>query len=121
MGKVLITIDGEEVASRFDLCSEVWLGRMTREGEIRNERILVLPKASPDELCQLILTENISILICGGIESEYYEYLIWKKIKVFDSVIGNYQDALQALMHGHLNQGSILWPQEIENDEDLES
>jgi hypothetical protein len=56
---------------------------------------MVLPQASAEKLCHMIITEDIQAVICGGIEEEYYDYLCWKRIDVMDSVIGRSAMALE--------------------------
>ncbi len=102
MIKVLIPLEGEEVAPRFDLSTEVWVGWVNRAGRVDKSRLLMLTRASAEDLCQLIIEENAEIVICGGIEAEYYDYLTWKKVRVYDSVIANYREALQHLAAGDL-------------------
>jgi predicted Fe-Mo cluster-binding NifX family protein len=109
MYKILMPIEGEEIAPRFDLATEVWLGWINDQGELSKESILVLPQASAEDLCQLILNEGVEVVICGGIENEYYEYLCWKKITVYDSVIALYSQALRAVVDGRLHSGAILY------------
>ena len=48
------------------------------------------------------------MVICGGIEKEFYQYLNWKKVQVVDSVIGPFEDALELARNGTLEQGAIL-------------
>ena len=104
---VLIPILGSEVAPRFDLSTEVWIGRVNSDGTIREEEILVLPHPSAEDMCQLILNQHAEVVICGGIETEYFDYLQWKSITVFDSVVAPYARALEALVKGKLCYGFI--------------
>jgi predicted Fe-Mo cluster-binding NifX family protein len=106
--KVLIPLYFNEVAPRFDLAAEVWLGRVEDDGRVSEERTLVLPQASAEGLCQLAITEKIETLVCGAIEEEYYQYLRWKKVEVLDSVIGTYHEVVKALVDGSLRSGAIL-------------
>ncbi len=57
----------------------------------------------------MILTADIQTVICGGIEEEYYQYLTWKRIHVFDSVIGACDRVLEAFTMGTLRSGAILY------------
>lgn len=102
MRKTMVLLDGEDVAPRFDLCAEVWIGYVDTYHHIKEDRVLVLPRASADELCQLIVNEDIQTVICGAIESDYYEYLRWKKIEVLDSIIASYITAIKAYANGEL-------------------
>jgi hypothetical protein len=77
--KVLIPLYGNDVAPRFDLATEILIIFTDNPISSGMEKIIVLPQESSEKLCHLILTEGIQTVICGGIEEEYYHYLIWKK------------------------------------------
>lgn len=106
--KALITLDLDTVAPRFDLAADVWIGRIDPDGTVRNAKTLVLSSASADELCKLVLTEKIEVVVCGAIEDKYYEYLQWKDVTVLDSVVGALDAVVQALARGALEQGAVL-------------
>lgn len=106
--KALICLYENEVCPRFDLTREVLIAVVDNDAAVRSEKEVVLPQASLDMLCQMILTEGIQVVICGGIEEEYYQYLKWKNVKVLDSVIGDCQTVLQRLAQGRLKSGDIL-------------
>jgi predicted Fe-Mo cluster-binding NifX family protein len=108
--RILIVLYEDDVAPRFDLAMGVFIAETTGQGEIIDRKTLVLPQASAEDLCRLILTEQISTLICGGIEQEYYDYLTWKHIRVVDSVIGPFEWALERLLNGSLKFGDICPP-----------
>ena len=92
--KILIPLFNDYIAPRFDLATEVLIIDAGEGGDDR-EKIVMLPQASAEQLCHMILMERIEVLICGGIEEEYYQYLKWKKIDVLDSVIGTWKSALE--------------------------
>ena len=112
--KVLIPLFNDYVAPRFDLATEVLIIEAGREEE---EKIVMLPNASAEQLCHMILTEQIEVLICGGIEEEYYQYLKWKKIDVQDSVVGTWKSALDAYAQNTAQNGK-QHPPLRDNDED---
>ena len=106
--KILITIKANEVAPRFDLASEILISE-TGENKIPTEpRIILLPGTSGEDICALATRENISLVICGGIEDTHYQYLKWKKIKVVDGVIGPYEQALNFAVAHNLEPGTVL-------------
>jgi predicted Fe-Mo cluster-binding NifX family protein len=107
--KVLITIEGDHIAPRFDLTTEVLIATMSARGHREAERTVVLPHASPEDLCHLILSKGIETLICNGIEDEYYQYLKWKKVEVYDSVIGPWSQALIQYRRGKLKPQTIFF------------
>jgi len=107
--KILIPLYGNDVAPRFDLATEVLIAITDEKVDSREEKIIVLPQASAEQLCHLILTEDIKVVICGGIEDEYYQYLTWKRVKVLDSVMGPWKTILEHFHKGTLQSGSILY------------
>lgn len=106
--KILIPLHDNDVAPRFDLATEVQIVTGVRQNGSAVKRLVVLPRASADQLCHLILTENIQTVICSGIEDDYYQYLSWKRIEVIDSVVGSSQLALERYLEGTLKPGDIL-------------
>jgi len=108
--KILATIWGDDVAARFDLTTEVVIVESENGNLVSKPRTILLPRPSAEELCGLILKEDISIVICGGIEESHYEYLLWKKVKVLDGVIGAHRQAVQLAASGELKAGAILRP-----------
>lgn len=105
--KVLVCLHGNEVSPRFDLATEVLIASV-ENGKVRGKSVVVLPQASAETLCHMILTENIQVVVCGGIEEEYYQYLTWKTVSVLDSVIGDSGEVLERLAKGRLHSGDAL-------------
>ena len=105
---LLITLRENDVAPRFDLTTEVLLQSGGLTDEAARRKILILPQASAEELCHLILAEEVRTVVCGAIEEEYYQYLTWKKISVIDFVMGPWEKALESYMKGRLKPGDIL-------------
>lgn len=106
--KVLVTVSGEEVSNRFDLTSEVVIAECADGNIIGKPRTILLGRPSAEELSGLILKENITVVICGAIEENHYRYLTWKNVKVLDSVIGPYREALHMVSGNTLSPGEIL-------------
>ncbi len=103
--KLLIPIADNDVAPRFDLAGEVLIVHI--EGnKVLSKRTIVMPHPSPEDLCAMLLRENIQVLVCNGIEEEYYQYLRWKKITVIDSVMSSYPEALEAYLENRLSAES---------------
>jgi predicted Fe-Mo cluster-binding NifX family protein len=107
--KVLMPLLGEQIAPRFDLAVEVLIAEGEAGGAVAGEpRIVLLPAASADALCALILKEGVGMVVCGAIEENHYQYLSWKKIRVTDRVIGPWRPALERALAGRLQPGEIL-------------
>ncbi|MCF6247499.1 MAG: hypothetical protein L3J69_09085 [Desulfobacula sp.] len=106
--KIAIPIFHEEVNPRFDLASEVLFLIISKDNIIEEERTIVLRRPSGDELCHLLISENINTLICGAIEDEYYQFLCWKKMNIYDGIAGSWADAFKQWTKKTLNSGDIL-------------
>lgn len=104
---VLVVVHDGYVAPRFDLALEAVLAM---EGDEAKQN-LILPQSSAEELCHLIMKENIHEVVCGGIEDEFFQYLTWKKVRVLDNVIGPVDWALERWQSGLLQAGDIFGQQ----------
>jgi len=106
--KLLITLLDSDVSPRFDLTNEVLVATLDEGGRLEESKTIVLAHESAEDLCQLILSEGVHAVICGGIAEEFYDYLVWKKIRVLDSVIGSWEKILEVFRDGRLQPGAIL-------------
>jgi len=107
--KILIPLFRDEVAPRFDLAGEALIVAVSEDGTVEGRQNLVLPNASADDLCDLVLSRDIDTVICGGIEEEYYHYLRWKRVDVLDAVAGTAEAALTRFLAGRLKSGDMLF------------
>ena len=112
--KITITVHQDYIAPRFDLATEVLIILISNQTVVEEKKSIVLTRSSADELCHLLLSENINTLICGGIEEEYYQFLKWKNIKIFDSVVGDWKSVFKNWQDNLLNPGDVLSERLIE-------
>ncbi len=105
---ILVPLLGDAVAPRFDLATEVLIARAQKGRLLGEPRVVLLPRASADELCALVLEERITHVICGGIEDAHYRYLEWKNVRVLDRIIGGWDGALRLLLSDELRPGTIV-------------
>lgn len=106
--KVLITVQDNNIAPRFDQTTEVIIAEYDNLQMKGAPRTIILPHKSAEDLSDLIVKEGIQCLICGGIEDNFYRFFIWKKIAVFDGIIGSHSEALQLAVSGSLQPGQVL-------------
>ncbi len=106
--KALIPLHGNDVAPRFDLATEVLIATGNKGETEWDEHIVVLPQSSAEQLCHLVVTEGVEAVICNGIEDEHFQYLTWKRVTVYDSVIGPWKQALAMLFTDNLQSGKII-------------
>jgi predicted Fe-Mo cluster-binding NifX family protein len=114
INKLSIPVIEQNIAPRFDMATEIFVLLLSDNFNVEDKKTIVLPRSSADELCHLILSENINTLICGAIEDEYYQFLKWKEIKIFDSVAGIWSDAFNKWKKNLLKSGDILGDRMIE-------
>ena len=106
--KILITAQGDFVAPRFDLTSEVVIATAENGTLAGKPRTIIMDRSSAEELSNMIMEEDVSMVICGGIEDRQYQFLTWKKIRVIDFVIGDHESALNRVLAGDLQAGDML-------------
>ncbi len=106
--KILITISGNNISARLDMTPEVLIADCPNGALAEEPKTILLGRTSAEDVCSFIIKEDISCVVCGGVEEKHYKYLRWKKIKVIDSIIGSHQEALQLLLDNQLKEGSIL-------------
>lgn len=114
--RIFIPLFQEEVAPRFDLATEVLHAESDDDGAIVKEKLLILPGPSAERLCHMVMTEHIDTIICGGIDQEVYDYLLWKRISVIDDVIGPGSLVLQRHLAGRLNAGDVVFSEQKRSD-----
>lgn len=108
MSKLLMPIQGDFVAPRFDLATELILASFDAGGLSEDHKRIIMEKPSDEELCHMVVDLHISHVVCGGIEEMYYNFLVWKKVVVIDSVIGHWQEAMNKVIDESLESREIL-------------
>ena len=108
MRKLFITIQGDFVAPRFDLATEILIVRFANGKQEGAPRTIIIERPSDEALCQMIVEEHVTDLVCGGIDEVHYSFLSWKKVNVMDGVIGGWHMAMEMAIRGELKQGDIL-------------
>lgn len=108
MDKLLIPIQGDYVAPRFDLATEIIISRFEDGQLIGETKTIIMEKPSEEELCQLVVEENITCVICGAIESLHYNFLNWKRVQLYDSVIGGWKKSIELFLNEKLTSRQII-------------
>lgn len=108
MRKLMLPVQGDFVAQRFDLATEIIIVHF-EDGETVGEiKTIIMEKPSDEELCQMVVESNITDVVCGGIEELHYNFLVWKKVKIVDAIIADWRSALEKAVKDELNPRSIL-------------
>jgi hypothetical protein len=106
--KILLTVQGDFIAPRFDLTTEVVIATAAGGTLATKPRTIIMDRPSPENISSIIQEENITTVICGGMEDRHYQFLLWKKIQVIDFVIGDHVTALTRFLAGELHPGDII-------------
>ncbi len=108
MPKMLITANDNDIAPRFDACLEVVILDAPAGKTPSEAKTLVLAEPSAEEICRIVLAENALIVLCGGIDEDHYQYLRWKRVEVFDGLIGPWEAMVQRYAAGILQPCDIV-------------
>ncbi len=109
MRKILITTQQDFVAPRFDLATELLIA-IVKDGEIIDKpKTIIMERPSDEELCQIIIGEHVTEIVCGGLDEVHYNFLLWKKIKVFDSVIGDWETVLEKAIDKTIESHTVIF------------
>ena len=114
MSKTAIPINDTQIVPRFDLATEIVILWSEGRSEVQGKKAILMSRPSAEELCQILLSENVTTLICGAIEDEYYEFLKWKGLEVFDSVAGDWSQAFIRWQTNQLKNGDIFQDRQVE-------
>lgn len=108
--RVLITVHDAFVSPRFDMSFEIIVAEKGPGNDVDaiDKKYFLLSEPSTEELVRTIQNEGVHAVICGGIEDEHYQYLTWKKIKVYCNVIGPFDKVLEAWASGRLSEDMIF-------------
>lgn len=107
MRKILIPVQGDCVAPRFGLATEIIIAFVKNNELIEAPREIIMEKPSEEDLCNLIISENITEMVCGAIDETHYNFLVWKKVEVFDGVICDWKHAIERTIAGTIKSQGI--------------
>ena len=79
--RIMVKPRSDFVSPRFDKSLEVIIATCYDQQLLEEPHSLVLSNVTAEVICDLALKEKIDIVICGGIEEQHYQFLIWKKIR----------------------------------------
>ena len=114
MEKILIPLHDNDIAPRFDLATDVLEVTFHKHSPNtpHEEKVLVMARASADELSRFVIAEKINTVICDGIEDQYLQFLKWKGITVISDVMGPVDAVLTRYFSGNLSEGDVLYTTE---------
>ncbi|MBW2028052.1 MAG: hypothetical protein JRJ31_03140 [Deltaproteobacteria bacterium] len=78
-----------------------------RDDKIEKEAVWDVGGESPMEIARRLVSLDVKKLICGGIQSDYKEWLIRKGIEVVDNQKGLVKDIVQRVLKVNLKRGGV--------------
>ena len=102
---VAIPLFGTRVSPRFDCAQAVLIFETSDDGE-QNRREITTFDLAPHERINRLLEFGIDTVVCGGIDRWSAESLHSAGVKIFASVTGEAEDALNNLLEGSLTQSN---------------
>ena len=75
------------MAPRFDLATEIFIAQHENGMLLGEPRTIIMESPSDEVLCQMVVEEHITDMVCGGIEELHYNFLVWKKVNNFISYL----------------------------------
>jgi predicted Fe-Mo cluster-binding NifX family protein len=99
--KIAIPIHGSRVMPRFG-CTREMLIVTVKEGQRLATKRLTLTPADFVTLPALFRSEQVTVLICGGIHPRFQQALQGQQIHLVWGVVGEWEAVLQAYLNGTL-------------------
>ena len=102
--KIAIPLFGNRISPRFDFSPELWIITLENGEVIHQEKLPMRNLNLPQRLEQLTSNE-VSQVICGGIDGFCLNHLGNKGIHVLHNVVGEAEVAFNLFMKGRLRPG----------------
>jgi len=99
--KIAIPIHGSRVMPRFG-CTREMMVVTVEDGRIVSTKPKTMTPEMLFALPAVLATEQIAVLICGGIDPRFQHAILAQNIQLVWGVIGEWQDVLQAYLNGTL-------------------
>jgi predicted Fe-Mo cluster-binding NifX family protein len=98
---IAMPIYGTRVMPRFG-CTRELMVVTVEDGTIRSRKRLTIPPDMFRSLPAIFASEQISVIICGGIHPRFQQALQRQHIHLVWGVVGEWQEVLQAYLTGTL-------------------
>jgi predicted Fe-Mo cluster-binding NifX family protein len=104
---IAIPIYGTRVLPRFGFARDMMLVTVEDGRIVAHKQIELLPQFDAP-LAPMLAAEQVSVVICGGIHPRFQEMLREQGINVVWGVVGEWQEVVQAYLHGTLQSDPTL-------------
>jgi predicted Fe-Mo cluster-binding NifX family protein len=104
---IAIPVYGTRVLPRFGYTREMIIVTV-EDGRISRHKQIELPAQIETPLSPVLAAEHVSVIICGGIHPRFQDMLREHGIGVIWGVAGEWQEVVQAYLHGTLQSDPSL-------------
>jgi len=101
---IAIPIHGTRVMPRFGCAREILVVTIEDSRIASRKRM----KITPQTFMPLLASEQISVMICGGIHPRFQQVIQGQNIQLIWGVVGEWQDVLQAYLSGTLQTNPLF-------------
>ncbi|GAK56844.1 hypothetical protein U27_03808 [Candidatus Vecturithrix granuli] len=98
---IAIPIHGTRVMPRFGYTREILIVTV-EDGQYRSTKRRTLTPADFADLPKLFASEQISVLICGGIHPRFQQVIQGQNVQILWGVVGEWEEVLDAYLKGTL-------------------
>ena len=109
MMNIAIPMYGKRVMPRFGCTREIMIVTV-EDGQILSRKRLTITQEKFISLPELLASERIAVMICGGIHPRFQQVIQRQNIQLVWGVIGEWQDVLQAYLNGTLQSNPAFCP-----------
>ncbi|PIE31281.1 hypothetical protein CSA56_18855 [candidate division KSB3 bacterium] len=102
---IAIPIHGSRVMPRFGYTRNVVIITVENGQSVSHKHVAITPQ-NGITLPDLLISEGISVMICGGIHPRFQQFIQKQGIHLIWGIVGEWQDVLQAYLQGTLQSGS---------------
>lgn len=98
---IAIPIYGNRVMPRFGYTRKMMVATVEDGRIVSSKQVTVTPEMF-FALPAVLAAEQVSVLICGGIDPRFQQAILGRNIQLVWGIIGEWQDVLQAYLNGTL-------------------
>ncbi|HDQ41439.1 MAG TPA: hypothetical protein ENN39_10495 [Desulfonatronum sp.] len=92
------------IAPRYDRAETILLVFVTAQKDLHRE-VVPVGRMKPQEICNVLVDQNVRTLICGGVTEECRARLDQAGITILDNVMGSAEGVIAVYLDGRLVSG----------------
>lgn len=86
---------------------EIFITSISRKKQTAIQEVHIT-RLTPSIFIDILRSQKVKVLICGGIQEEYKKALMDNNIKYIENVIGSLEEVVKTYMAGNLHSNTIV-------------